>query len=210
MIFGSYVWGSLADSRGRKSVLVISMLVDFVAAFFSSLAPNFASFLACRFFNGFGYLASKMCASLCERSNADFFASVDQHHWSHQRRLPLHERIPRLQAPRPQPLPPWALLGPWRLRRAWYVTKKSALEIVVNFFLHISHIIWKKHYIIHIFNFLVLKNIFSASLSKNQKCKLPFSVYTIFVPGLKSVLGLVRNKKTIFIYLQIRHWSMFY
>ncbi|XP_059490404.1 synaptic vesicle glycoprotein 2B-like [Neocloeon triangulifer] len=58
MIFGSYVWGSMADTRGRKSVLVISMTMDFVAALLSSLAPNLLSFLACRFFNGFGIIGA--------------------------------------------------------------------------------------------------------------------------------------------------------
>ncbi|KAF4524493.1 hypothetical protein B566_EDAN011504 [Ephemera danica] len=58
MIVGSYIWGSMADTRGRKMVLVVSLMMDFFAALASSLVPNFPLFLCCRFFNGVGIIGA--------------------------------------------------------------------------------------------------------------------------------------------------------
>lgn len=54
MIVGCCMWGSIAESRGRKCALILSLLVDFLAAFSSAFATSFNWFLVCRFFNGLG------------------------------------------------------------------------------------------------------------------------------------------------------------
>nr|XP_023030292.1 synaptic vesicle glycoprotein 2B-like [Leptinotarsa decemlineata] len=58
MVLGCAVWGAIADSRGRKLALILSLLVDFSAAITSSLAMSFHLFLICRFFNGFGIIGA--------------------------------------------------------------------------------------------------------------------------------------------------------
>lgn len=54
MIFGCCVWGFVADSKGRRTAIMASLLVDFLAGFMSAFAHTFPVFLFCRFFNGFG------------------------------------------------------------------------------------------------------------------------------------------------------------
>ena len=56
MMIGGYIWGGLGDSLGRRGVLIVSMTVNAMFAMFSSLAFNFPTFLALRFFSGIGYL----------------------------------------------------------------------------------------------------------------------------------------------------------
>ncbi|XP_973450.3 synaptic vesicle glycoprotein 2B isoform X2 [Tribolium castaneum] len=58
MIFGCSLWGSIADSQGRKVAIMLSLLVDFLAALISSFAQTFSFFLICRFFNGFGIIGA--------------------------------------------------------------------------------------------------------------------------------------------------------
>ncbi|RZC36930.1 synaptic vesicle glycoprotein 2C-like, partial [Asbolus verrucosus] len=58
MIFGCSLWGSIADSQGRKIAIMLSLLVDFFAAMISSFANTFQLFLICRFFNGFGIIGA--------------------------------------------------------------------------------------------------------------------------------------------------------
>jgi len=53
MIIGSYFWGCLADTKGRKYVLITSLLLDGVCGLFSSVAQFYGLFLVLRFFNGF-------------------------------------------------------------------------------------------------------------------------------------------------------------
>ncbi|XP_063226481.1 uncharacterized protein LOC134533129 [Bacillus rossius redtenbacheri] len=53
VMLGSYLWGLLADTRGRKTVLVATLLLDAVCGVISSFAPSFYVFLALRFLNGF-------------------------------------------------------------------------------------------------------------------------------------------------------------
>lgn len=48
MVTGSYLWGSLADSRGRRAAILCALLLDAAAAIASSLATTFPIFLACR------------------------------------------------------------------------------------------------------------------------------------------------------------------
>lgn len=54
MIFGCSIWGSIANAKGRKMAIMLSLCVDFLAGVISSTAHNFQLFLVCRFFNGFG------------------------------------------------------------------------------------------------------------------------------------------------------------
>lgn len=53
IIVSSHFWGFLADTRGRKSVIVPTLILSFFASFLSSLATNFGMLVICRFFSGF-------------------------------------------------------------------------------------------------------------------------------------------------------------
>uniref|UniRef100_W5L4P5 Synaptic vesicle glycoprotein 2 n=1 Tax=Astyanax mexicanus TaxID=7994 RepID=W5L4P5_ASTMX len=52
MMLGGYMWGYLADLRGRQRVLVISLAVNGTFGAVASLAPSFWLFLLLRFFSG--------------------------------------------------------------------------------------------------------------------------------------------------------------
>lgn len=54
MLFGSYIWGSMADIVGRRTTLVSSLSISAVFGFVSAFAPNFWLFVLLRFFSGFG------------------------------------------------------------------------------------------------------------------------------------------------------------
>ena len=54
MLFGSFVWGSLADMIGRRTSIVIALLVSAVFGFFSAFLPWFWMFVLFRFLSGFG------------------------------------------------------------------------------------------------------------------------------------------------------------
>ncbi|XP_047451704.1 synaptic vesicle glycoprotein 2C [Mugil cephalus] len=54
MMVGGYVWGYLADQRGRRKVLVLSLTVNGVFGALASLAPWFWLFLLLRFISGIG------------------------------------------------------------------------------------------------------------------------------------------------------------
>ncbi|XP_040580858.1 synaptic vesicle glycoprotein 2A isoform X2 [Lepeophtheirus salmonis] len=54
MLVGGYIWGSLGDSHGRKSMLMNSMGVNAIFGFFSSLAQEKYSFFLLRFLSGVG------------------------------------------------------------------------------------------------------------------------------------------------------------
>lgn len=54
MILGSYFWGCLADTKGRKYVLISTLLLDGMSGLLSSLSQHYVVFLIFRFFNGFG------------------------------------------------------------------------------------------------------------------------------------------------------------
>ena len=54
MVIGSYFWGCLADTKGRKIVLIAALLLDGICGLLSSVSQYFVLFLICRFFNGFG------------------------------------------------------------------------------------------------------------------------------------------------------------
>ncbi|KAL4622781.1 synaptic vesicle glycoprotein 2C-like [Arapaima gigas] len=54
MMVGGYLWGFLADRRGRQQVLVISLTVNGIFGGVASLAPNFGMFLFMRIISGLG------------------------------------------------------------------------------------------------------------------------------------------------------------
>ncbi|CAO1409152.1 unnamed protein product [Diamesa hyperborea] len=53
MIIGSYFWGCLADTKGRKYVLISALLMDGVCGLLSSISQFYGLFLFLRFCNGF-------------------------------------------------------------------------------------------------------------------------------------------------------------
>lgn len=54
MLLGSYFWGCLADTKGRKVVLIATLLLDGICGLISSVSQYYSLFLVLRFFNGFG------------------------------------------------------------------------------------------------------------------------------------------------------------
>ncbi|XP_071348657.1 synaptic vesicle glycoprotein 2C [Trachinotus anak] len=54
MMVGGYMWGYLADRRGRRRVLVVSLTVNGLFGSLASLAPRFWLFLLLRFISGIG------------------------------------------------------------------------------------------------------------------------------------------------------------
>ena len=54
MLFGSFTWGGLADMIGRRTTLVLSLLVSVLFGFSSAFAPSFWMFVVFRFCSGFG------------------------------------------------------------------------------------------------------------------------------------------------------------
>lgn len=54
MVIGSYFWGCLADTKGRKVVLIAALLLDGLCGLLSSISQQFWLFMLLRFFNGFG------------------------------------------------------------------------------------------------------------------------------------------------------------
>ncbi|XP_070963568.1 synaptic vesicle glycoprotein 2B [Oncorhynchus clarkii lewisi] len=54
MMIGGYMWGYLADQRGRQKVLVMSLTVNGVFGALASFAPRFWLFLLLRFISGVG------------------------------------------------------------------------------------------------------------------------------------------------------------
>ncbi|XP_046740734.1 synaptic vesicle glycoprotein 2B-like [Diprion similis] len=53
MVIGSYIWGCLADTKGRKVVLIATLLMDGIVGVISSFVQYYWVFLVFRFFNGF-------------------------------------------------------------------------------------------------------------------------------------------------------------
>ena len=54
MLFGNFVWGSLADMIGRRTSIVIALPMSAVFGFFSAFLPWFWMFVLFRFLSGFG------------------------------------------------------------------------------------------------------------------------------------------------------------
>jgi VNT family MFS transporter (synaptic vesicle glycoprotein 2) len=52
MMVGAYVWGSIADSLGRKKVLIVISFMNALCIVASSFSQNYELFLLFRFLNG--------------------------------------------------------------------------------------------------------------------------------------------------------------
>ncbi|KAL1397239.1 hypothetical protein pipiens_009904 [Culex pipiens pipiens] len=53
IIVSSHLWGFLADTQGRRKVIIPTMLAGFGVSFVSSFTTDFATITACRFLTGF-------------------------------------------------------------------------------------------------------------------------------------------------------------
>jgi MFS transporter, VNT family, synaptic vesicle glycoprotein 2 len=53
MVLGSYFWGCLADTKGRKIVLIASLFMDGICGLLSSVSQYYLLFVFFRFLNGF-------------------------------------------------------------------------------------------------------------------------------------------------------------
>ncbi|XP_033149199.1 synaptic vesicle glycoprotein 2C isoform X3 [Drosophila busckii] len=53
MLLGSYFWGCLADTKGRRIVLITTLLMDGIFGIISSVVPYYLIFIGIRFINGF-------------------------------------------------------------------------------------------------------------------------------------------------------------
>uniref|UniRef100_A0A336M5U0 CSON011276 protein n=1 Tax=Culicoides sonorensis TaxID=179676 RepID=A0A336M5U0_CULSO len=53
MLVGSYFWGCMADIKGRRFVLVTTLLIDGICGLVSSFIPIYSIFLTLRLINGF-------------------------------------------------------------------------------------------------------------------------------------------------------------
>lgn len=56
MMVGGYMWGYLADQRGRRRVLVVSLTINGLFGGLASMAPWFWLFLLMRFISGIGWV----------------------------------------------------------------------------------------------------------------------------------------------------------
>ncbi|XP_025413829.1 synaptic vesicle glycoprotein 2A-like isoform X2 [Sipha flava] len=54
MVVGSFIWGYVADTKGRRYTLVVSILMDGICNLFSSVSQVYPIFLMCRLLSGFG------------------------------------------------------------------------------------------------------------------------------------------------------------
>lgn len=52
MMVGAYVWGSVADSLGRKKVLIVISIMNALCIVASSFSQNYETFMVFRFLNG--------------------------------------------------------------------------------------------------------------------------------------------------------------
>lgn len=73
MVIGSYIWGCLADTKGRKIVLIATLLMDGIVGVASSFVQYFWVFVIFRFFNGFALVSAK---SLSLDLDFDFFLKM--------------------------------------------------------------------------------------------------------------------------------------
>ena len=54
MLFGSYVWGGLADVIGRRPTMILSLAISVLFGLLSAFSPWFWLFVFFRLFSGFG------------------------------------------------------------------------------------------------------------------------------------------------------------
>jgi len=52
---GSFIWGYVADTKGRRFTLIICMLMDGFFNMLSSVSQVYSIFIFCRLLSGFGY-----------------------------------------------------------------------------------------------------------------------------------------------------------
>lgn len=53
IICSSHLWGYLSDTRGRKNIIIITLLLSFTCTLISSFVLNFWVFAVMRFLSGF-------------------------------------------------------------------------------------------------------------------------------------------------------------
>ncbi|XP_017783599.1 PREDICTED: synaptic vesicle glycoprotein 2B-like [Nicrophorus vespilloides] len=53
VVSSSHMWGFIADTRGRRNVLIVSMIMSFITSLISSIIPYDWLFIFIRFINGF-------------------------------------------------------------------------------------------------------------------------------------------------------------
>lgn len=80
MMIGGYLWGYLADQRGRRKVLVVSLAINGLFGGLASLAPWFWLFLLLRFISGIGYV----CVAL-NMSDDVFLCRFNSNAWQKHR-----------------------------------------------------------------------------------------------------------------------------
>ena len=51
---GALFWSSFADIYGRRIIIIVGTFIALSATVWSALAPEFVSYMAARFFQGFG------------------------------------------------------------------------------------------------------------------------------------------------------------
>lgn len=51
---GPLFWSSIADIYGRRIIFIVGTFIAFAATIWSALAPDYANYMAARFFQGFG------------------------------------------------------------------------------------------------------------------------------------------------------------
>jgi MFS family permease len=56
MMVGAYLWGSIADSVGRKKVLIIISFMNALCIVASSFTQSYGLFMTFRFLNGAAYV----------------------------------------------------------------------------------------------------------------------------------------------------------
>jgi len=54
MLFGSYIWGGLADVIGRRPTMILSLTISVLFGLLSAFSPWFWLFVGFRLFSGFG------------------------------------------------------------------------------------------------------------------------------------------------------------
>jgi VNT family MFS transporter (synaptic vesicle glycoprotein 2) len=53
LVFSFYLWGLIGDTKGRRKVLIPTLLISIIFSILTSFASSFWTFAVLRFFNGF-------------------------------------------------------------------------------------------------------------------------------------------------------------
>ena len=70
MMFGGWIWGSLADKHGRRSTLMVAMLINAVFGGLCAVVNNYDQFLALRILSGVGWVPLPGAMHYCLQSCA--------------------------------------------------------------------------------------------------------------------------------------------